>query len=82
MAGYTNHYYSKMFKLYKKQNFIDYVTSIRVEKAKELLLHSYLSIKEVSVIVGYGDQNYFTRVFKKIENMTPTEYKDKIVLKN
>jgi two-component system, response regulator YesN len=80
MVNYSSHYFSKMFKLYKKQTFIDYVTSVRVAKAKKLLSDSQLTIREVGSLVGYEDQNYFTRVFKRIENMTPSEYKDKIVI--
>lgn len=80
MVNYSSHYFSKMFKLTKKQNFIDYVTSVRVAKAKELLTGSQLTIREVGSLVGYEDQNYFTRVFKRMENMTPSEYRDKIVI--
>jgi two-component system, response regulator YesN len=80
MVNYSSHYFSKMFKLYKKQNFIDYVTSVRVGKAKDLLSGSQLTIREVGSLVGYEDQNYFTRVFKRMENMTPSEYRDKIVI--
>jgi two-component system response regulator YesN len=80
MINYSSYYFSKMFKYYQKQNFIDYVTNVRVEKAKELLRASQLSIKEISYLVGYADQNYFTRVFKRIENITPTDYRDKIML--
>jgi two-component system, response regulator YesN len=80
MVNYSSHYFSKMFKLYKKKNFIDYVTSVRVAKAKELLSGSQLTIREVGSLVGYEDQNYFTRVFKRMENMTPSEYRDKIVI--
>jgi two-component system, response regulator YesN len=80
MVNYSSHYFSKMFKLYKKQNFIDYVTSVRVAKAKDLLSSSQLTIREIGSLVGYEDQNYFTRVFKRMENMTPSEYRDKIVI--
>jgi two-component system, response regulator YesN len=80
MVNYSSHYFSKMFKLIKKQNFIDYITSVRVAKAKELLSGSQLTIREVGSLVGYEDQNYFTRVFKRMENMTPSEYRDKIVI--
>jgi len=82
MINYSSHYFSKMFKLYKSQNFIDYITTVRVGKAKELLVNNQLSIKEVSGLVGYEDQNYFTRVFKRMENMTPSEFRDKIVIVN
>jgi two-component system, response regulator YesN len=81
MIGYSSHYFSKMFKLHKKQNFIDYLIAVRVGKAKELLSDSRFTIKEIANFVGYEDQNYFTRVFKKIEDSTPSEYRNKIVLR-
>ena len=57
-------------------NFIEYVTAIRIEKAKELLLHSDASMKEIGIMVGYSDPNYFSRTFKKNAGVTPTEFKD------
>jgi two-component system, response regulator YesN len=79
-VNYSSHYLSKVFKQYKKQSFIDYVTSIRLQKAKELLANPEFTIKEVSYLVGYSDQNYFTRVFKKEESTTPSEYRNKMML--
>ena len=55
---------------------IEYLTSIRMEKAKELLSGSSLSMKEICAQVGYADPNYFSRTFKKNVGLTPTEYKE------
>jgi beta-lactam-binding protein with PASTA domain len=57
-------------------NFIDYLTNIRIERAKELLADSDVSIKEICSEVGYADPNYFSRIFKKVTGVTPTEYKE------
>ncbi len=71
------YYFSKLFKDEAKENFIEYVTGIRIEKAKELLEQSQLSVKEICTKVGYSDPNYFSRTFKKNVGVTPTEYKEK-----
>lgn len=72
------YYFSKLFKEQTEENFIDYLTRIRIQKAKELLIHSKLSVREIGSSVGYQDPNYFSRIFKKNVGMTPTEYKEEI----
>lgn len=69
-------YFSKIFKEETGVNFIDYLTNIRIEKAKELLLSTDLSMKEICAKIGYSDPNYFSRAFKKNVGVTPTEYKE------
>jgi two-component system response regulator YesN len=71
------YYFSKLFKDVVGENFIDYLTRIRIEAAKKLL-QSESSIKEVAVDVGYKDSNYFSRIFKKCVGITPTEFKEGI----
>lgn len=70
------YYFSKIFKDDTGVNFIEYVTKIRMEKAKELLARSDYSMKEICSMVGYSDPNYFSRSFKKNVGLTPTEYKE------
>lgn len=70
-------YLSKMFKKEIGENFIDYLTGIRIQKAKEFLANPVLTIKDICYQVGYRDPNYFARVFKKITGITPTEYQAK-----
>ena len=70
------YYFSKLFKNKTGVNFIDYLTNIRIERAKELLADSDVSIKEICSEVGYADPNYFSRIFKKVTGVTPTEYKE------
>lgn len=70
------YYFSRIFKGDTGVNFIDYLTSVRIEKAKELLSASNYSMKEICVMVGYSDPNYFSRSFKKHVGVTPTEYKE------
>lgn len=70
------YYFSKIFKDETGVNFIDYLTNIRLEKAKELLQSTDYSMKEICTMIGYSDPNYFSRTFKKNVGVTPTEYKE------
>ena len=56
-------------------NFRAYLNSVRVEKAKELLLATEMSIADICNQVGFTDQSYFNKIFKKSEDMTPGEYR-------
>ena len=69
------YYFSKIFKEETGENFIEYLTRIRIEKAKELLMDANVSVKEAGIQSGYSDPNYFSRIFKKQMDMTPSEYK-------
>jgi two-component system response regulator YesN len=72
------YYFSRTFKKVFGYNFSDYLNLIRINKAKELLKDDSLSIKEICYLVGYSDPNYFSKVFKKYEGVTPTEYREKL----
>ena len=68
-------YISQLFKSEIGVNFLAYLTNIRMEKAKKLLLSTSLSIAEVAEQSGYGDYRVFTKVFKKSEGSTPSQYR-------
>ena len=68
-------YISQLFKSEIGVNFLVYLTNIRMEKAKKLLLSTALSIAEVAEQSGYGDYRVFTKVFKKSEGSTPSQYR-------
>lgn len=68
-------YISQLFKNEIGVNFLTYLTHIRIENAKKLLLATSLSIAEVSEQSGYGDYRVFTKVFKKSEGITPSQYR-------
>ncbi|WP_018754344.1 response regulator transcription factor [Paenibacillus terrigena] len=72
------HYFSKVFKQQTGETFIDYVTRLRIDKAKALIGEGQLSLKEVCYLVGYKDPNYFSRVFKKVAKVSPTEYRNQL----
>lgn len=73
------HYFSKFFKDSIGKNFVDYLTELRIEKSKEMLRNSNISIKEISYEVGYSDPNYFSKIFKKATGMSPTDYRSNLV---
>ena len=77
VANISPYYFSKLFKEATGENFIEYLTNVRIEKAKELLEKAELSMKEICAMCGYSDPNYFSRTFKKNVGLTPTEYKEK-----
>ena len=71
----SGQYISQLFKSEIGVNFLAYLTNIRMENAKKLLLSSSLSIAEISEQSGYGDYRVFTKVFKKSEGVTPSQYR-------
>ncbi|MDQ0058535.1 response regulator [Paenibacillus harenae] len=73
--GLSPFYLSKMFKEQVGVNYIDYLTECRIDKAKALLLDPELSFKEITFDIGYNDPNYFSKVFKKLCGVSPTEYR-------
>ena len=54
----------------------DFVRSLRVKRASEMIRQSKMTISEISIAVGFNDQRYFSRVFKKEMGMTPSEYRE------
>ena len=68
-------YISQLFKNEIGVNFLAYLTNIRMEKAKKLLLSTSLSVAEIAEQSGYGDYRVFTKVFKKNEGITPSQYR-------
>jgi two-component system response regulator YesN len=67
-------YFSKIFKDDVGVNFIEYLTQLRMDKAKEMLKESNRTIKEICFEIGYNDPNYFSRLFKKNVGVSPTDF--------
>ena len=68
-------YFCKMFKKVTGINFTDYVSRVRIENAKNLLLNPNLRVSEIAYEVGFQSLTHFNRVFKKVIGQSPTEYR-------
>jgi two-component system, response regulator YesN len=73
-------YLSSLYKQVTGRNLSDYITGLRLERARELLAQPQLKVHEIAEACGYGTAGYFTRFFKKHQGMTPQEYR--LVLPN
>ena len=73
-------YFSLLFKGKTGMNFIDYLKTIRIEKAKELLKNTDYKIYEISGMVGYNNTKHFTTTFRAFTGISPKEYREKIYL--
>ena len=71
-------YFCKMFKRVTGLNFTDYVSRVRIEKAKNLLLNPNLRISEIAYEVGFQSLTHFNRMFKRILGLSPTEYREQL----
>lgn len=71
----SREYISRKFKHEFNKTITDYITKIRMEKAKQLLETSSLKIYEIAHYVGYQNEKYFSKVFKKLVGLTPNEYR-------
>ncbi|MCI0534729.1 MAG: helix-turn-helix domain-containing protein [Verrucomicrobiales bacterium] len=71
-------YFCKMFKKATGLNFTDYVSRVRIEKAKNLLLNPNLRVSEIAYEVGFQSLTHFNRVFKRVVGQSPTEYRNKL----
>lgn len=72
--GVSSQYLSKIFKDETGYNYIEWVNLMRVERAKQLIEQSELSMSEIAFEVGYSEQNYFSRSFKKYTGISPSKY--------
>ena len=71
----NKNYASTLFKAKSGVKFIDYLTHIRVEKAKELLREGFLKIQDIALMVGYQDAPHFNRAFKEVTGLSPSLYR-------
>lgn len=92
-TGYTEHltlesaaralflspdYLSRIFSKETGTSFNRYLNNVRITKAKELIRSGNLRLTDISQMVGYDDQSYFTKVFRRITGMSPNEYRKKV----
>ncbi|NIK76733.1 two-component system response regulator YesN [Paenibacillus castaneae] len=75
----TPTYLSLLFKLNTGKTFIEHLTDIRIDKAKDMLRSTHFKNYEVAEKVGYQDPRYFSQIFKKKVGLSPSEYRESIV---
>ncbi|BCN29713.1 helix-turn-helix domain-containing protein [Anaeromicropila herbilytica] len=78
-VGFSSYYLSKLMKEAFDINYCEYLTKIRVEKAKDLLQEREFTISEISYKVGYSEPKYFSNVFRKMEGISPSEYRKRFI---
>lgn len=74
IAGISKSHYSRLFKKYTGYSPIEYLTQLRIGRAKELFSLSDYKLKEIANAVGYKDEFYFSRIFKKHVGISPSEF--------
>lgn len=74
----SSFYFCKLFKKATGLNFTDYVSRVRVEKAKNLLLNPNARVSEVAYEVGFQSLTHFNRVFRKVVGESPTEFRGRL----
>ncbi|MCX7710960.1 MAG: response regulator [Clostridia bacterium] len=72
----SKHYVCFLFKKETGENISVYINKVRIEKAKQLLKKSDYKAKEIYDQVGFSDQQYFSKIFKKVTGMTVAQYRD------
>ena len=68
-------YLSSLFSRILGTTFINYVQSVRIQKAKELLCSTTMKVYEIAYCIGYDDEKYFSQVFRKTEGITPSQFR-------
>lgn len=77
-VGLSAEYFTKLFKKGTGQNIKEYITLMKVEAAKDMLEHSNISVGMVALELGYSNFSHFSQVFRKYENITPSEYRSRL----
>lgn len=76
LCGLNISTFSRSFKREHKENFRDYLINFRINKSKELLQNPNASVADVAYTVGFHDPSYFTRTFRRIVGMSPSQYRE------
>ncbi|MFH5185839.1 helix-turn-helix transcriptional regulator [Paenibacillus sp. TAB 01] len=72
---FSPQYIAKKFKELYNTTVMTYLTELRMEKAKSLLIHTDMSVLDMAEALGYADENYFGKVFKKQTGLSPLQYR-------
>lgn len=74
-VNYSRSYLSRLFKKEVGLTILEYINTVRIRKAKSLLIDTNLSIKEIAEQTGFKNQFYFSKMFKKIQGQAPSVYR-------
>jgi YesN/AraC family two-component response regulator len=77
-AGLSISYLSRVFKKRLGTNFAKYVSLKKIKRSKQILKYSEMTINDIAFELGYNEVNYFCKVFKKTEHITPSQYREAI----
>lgn len=80
MVSLSPNYFSSMWKKEMNIGFVDYITEQRVEKAKELFATTDLRTHEVAELTGFGDDSYFSKIFRKVAGKNPSSFRKRKIL--
>lgn len=78
LFNFSPNYLSQLFSRNGEAGFVEFVTATRIKSAKELMATTNLKIYEISDRVGFESPSYFSRVFKRLEGVSPREYMQKL----
>jgi AraC-like DNA-binding protein len=78
-ANMSSYYFCKVFRKAAGINFTEYLSRVRIEKSKNLLLNPNLRISEIAYEIGFQSLTHFNRVFKNILNQSPSEYRAQLM---
>ncbi len=76
-VGLSSAHFSTVFSQTLGRSFINYLTAMRIERAKELLSTTNMKLANIAMEIGYNEPNYFSHVFRKLEGITPKEYRNR-----
>ncbi len=76
--GYSKCHICKVFKSAADTTIVDYYNSLKINEAKRLLLETNVNVEEISALLRYDSPQYFSKVFKKYTNMTPSYFRHKL----
>ena len=74
-VGMSAAHFSTVFSQTTGRPFITYLTAMRIERAKQLLTETAMKLSDIAMEIGYNEPNYFSHVFRKVEGMTPKEWR-------
>jgi len=76
-VGLSSAHFSTVFSQTVGRSFINYLTAMRIERAKALLAQTNMKLSTIAMEIGYNEPNYFSHVFRKLEGITPKEYRNR-----